>query len=116
MDDELPIFNVIKHLLKPEGYHVISALTGEEALIKLKTNKVDLVLIDLLLPGMSGSELCEEIRMHPDLKSLNVGFLSVVKPSKLAQKRFASLNVLDYIEKPFENNELIERVKKMLND
>ena len=76
VDDEQPICKVIEDILEPEGYKVVTAITGEEALDKLRKSKPDLIMIDFYLPGISGRELCEKIRADSELKNLKVVFLT----------------------------------------
>jgi len=72
------------------------------------------VILDMMMPGMSGREVCEKIRENPKTKSLKVVFLTVAKFSEVGKKVLDKMNVSDYITKPFENQELIFRVKKIL--
>jgi len=115
VDDEAPISKVVIDILTPEGFKVISASGGEEALDKLKTEKVDMMLIDFFMPGMSGRELAEKIRADPILKDMKIGFVTAASFSESGSKEFEKLNILDYIKKPFDNKDLVERVKKMLS-
>ena len=114
VDDEAPINKVVEDILEPEGYKVVSALNGTEALDKLKRAKVDLILIDFFMPGLSGRELCEKIRADSKLKKLKVAFLTAATLSPTGMKELDKMNVLDYIKKPFEYKDLIKRVKKMI--
>lgn len=114
VDDEQPICKVVEDILKPVGYKVISVLSGQEALEELKKNKPDLILIDFYLPGMSGRELCEKIRADSNLKDIKVAFLTAATLSASGMKAIEAMNVLDFIKKPFEYKDLINRVKKMI--
>ena len=114
VDDEAPINKVVEDILEPEGYKVVSALSGQEALDKLKKTKVDLILIDFFMPGMSGRELCEKIRADNKLKKLKAAFLTAATLSSTGMKELDKMKVLDYIKKPFEYKDLIKRVKKMV--
>ena len=114
VDDESPINKVIKDILEPEGYNVVSAINGEEALEKLKKVEPDLILIDFFMPGMSGRELCEKIRADSKLKNLKLAFLTVATFSKSGMKALERVGVLDYIRKPFDYKDLINRVKQMI--
>lgn len=114
VDDEQPICKVVEDILKPEGYNVVSAYSGDEALEKLKKVKPDLILIDFFMPRMSGRELCEKIRADSKLKNLKVAFLTAATFSGSGMKELERMNVLDYIKKPFEYKDLIQRVKKII--
>jgi CheY-like chemotaxis protein len=114
VDDEAPILKVVEDILKPEGYKVVLAISGQEALDKLKKVKPDLILIDFFMPAMSGRELCEKIRADSKLKNIKVAFITAASFSASGMKELDKMNVLDYIKKPFEYKDLIKRVKKMV--
>ena len=113
VDDEQPINKVVVDILEPEGYKVLQAMSGLEALNKLKKIIPDLILIDFFMPGMSGRELCEKIRADGKLKNLKVVFLTAATFTKSGMKELDKMDVLDYIKKPFEYKDLIKRVKKI---
>lgn len=114
VDDEQPICKVVEDILKPEGYKMVSVISGQEALDELKKNKPDLMLIDFFMPGMSGRELCEKIRADSNLKDIKVAFLTAATFSASGMKAIEKMDVLDFIKKPFEYKDLINRVKKMI--
>jgi CheY-like chemotaxis protein len=114
VDDEDNILELVKAVLENEGFEVITASEGNECLEKLKTIKPDLILLDMMMPGMSGREVCERIRANPDTKDLKVAFLTVAKFSEAGRDVLEKMNVSDYITKPFENSDLIAMVKKIL--
>jgi len=115
VDDDLPILNVVDDLLKQEGYNVIKVDNAIKALDILKKTKVDMVLIDHFMPKMTGLELLEEIRADKRLKDLKCAFLTVGIFKNLGKKWIKKLNALDYIRKPFDNKDLIKRVKKIID-
>ena len=114
VDDEQPINKVVEDIVEPEGYNVVSALSGSEALDKLKKVKPHLILIDFFMPGMSGRELCEKIRADSKLKDLKVAFITAATFSASGRDELEKMNVLDTINKPFGYQDLIQRVKKMI--
>lgn len=114
VDDEEDILNLIEDLLEPESYKIVKAQSGAEALKKLKKIKPDLALIDFFMPGMSGRELCEKIRTDSKLKNIKIAFLTIAKFSKSGIERLKRMNVLDCIKKPFDNEDLIKRIKKLV--
>ena len=114
VDDEENILALVTAILEGEGYSVTTASNGEDCLKKLRTDKPDLVLLDMMMPGMSGREVCERIRKAPETKNLRVAFLTVAKFSDAGRDVLKKMNVLDYITKPFENDDLVDRVRKML--
>jgi two-component system phosphate regulon response regulator PhoB len=70
--------------------------------------------MDMMMPGMSGIETTEKIRENPKTKNIKVMFLTVVLKSEIALRKLKKLRPIDYIEKPFENTELVNRVKCLL--
>jgi DNA-binding response OmpR family regulator len=114
VDDEESLLELVSAVLEEAGYDAITASNGEEALAKLKTEKPDLVLLDMMMPGMSGREVCTRIRSDPKTKELKIAFLTVAKFSEVGKDQLSKMNVSDYITKPFDNEDLLKRVKKIL--
>ena len=114
VDDEQSLLELVRGILEAENFEVITVSSGEECLAKLKTVKPDLILLDMMMPGMSGREVCEKIRATPETKDLKVAFVTVAKFSAAGMGALKEMNVLDYITKPFDNDDLVKRVKKMI--
>ncbi len=115
VDDEDSILELLRAVLESAGYGVVTASSGEEAIRKLATEKPDLILLDMMMPGMSGRETCEKIRADPKNKDVKVAFVTVAKFSEAGKGKLKDMGVLDYITKPFDNDDLLARVKKMLS-
>ncbi len=118
VDDKIDTVNMVEALLSSKGYDVISANSGKEALNKLNEieNKPDLVLLDMFMPEMSGREVCEKIRNTEDIKDLKIVFFTVASFSDKGKQMLKELNVSDYITKPFDNRDLLERIKKIIGE
>ena len=114
VDDEDNLIELVTAILEQEGYEVIPASSGQEALEKLKSVKPDLVLLDMMMPGMSGREVCEKIRANPKTRGLKVIFLTVARFSEMGKDTLKNMRVLDYITKPFDNADLVKRIKKVI--
>ncbi len=114
VDDESSLIELLKGVLGEEGYEVITAMSGYECLKKLSTVKPDLILLDMMMPGMSGRQVCENIRKDPKTKDLKIAFVTVAKFSETGRDVLKKMNILDYITKPFDNEDLIKRVKKIV--
>lgn len=114
VDDEKDISASIKMLIEGIGYKAKTADDGKEALGLLKKEKFDLVLLDILMPGMSGREVAENIRNDPKLKNQKVAFLTVIQPSESGQKAIEKLKPVDYFIKPIDNADFKKRLKKIL--
>ncbi|MEM2138671.1 MAG: response regulator [Candidatus Woesearchaeota archaeon] len=115
VDDEPNILELEKAILEVENYNVIMAQSGQEALDLLKKIKPDLILLDMMMPGMTGREVCEKIRGNEKTKNLKVIFVTVARFSELGKDILKEMNVSDYITKPFDNADFIKRVKNALN-
>lgn len=115
VDDDLYIRKAIKTVLESEGYDVVTASSGDECLKKLRKEKVDLILTDVFMPGMSGIRLCEIIRKDDKLKSLKIAFVTVATFSKMTEIGLEGLDILDYIQKPFDNEDLVKRVNRIVS-
>lgn len=114
VDDEESLRELAEAIFSAEGFKVIAASSGQECLDMLKEKKPDLILMDMMMPGMSGREATEKIREDPKLKNVKVAFLTVARFSETGKATLGKLKVSDYITKPFDNDDLIKRVKKMI--
>jgi len=110
VDDEQSILDVVEAVLIQEGYNVIKATSGEDAMEKLKSVKPDLILLDYFMPKMSGGDVLEKIRADDNLKDLKVIFLTAAA----GLWKYEKLNILDYIKKPFDNKDLVQRIKNAI--
>ncbi|MCL1694236.1 MULTISPECIES: response regulator transcription factor [unclassified Lysinibacillus] len=111
VDDDAHIRELVKVFLQNEGLEVIEAMDGVDALSKLDSDKVDMVIMDIMMPNMDGWELCEEIRSFND----NLPILMLTAKGETSQKvKGFHLGTDDYLVKPFEPAELIVRVKSIL--
>ncbi|MBE0426549.1 MAG: response regulator [Nitrospirae bacterium] len=120
VDDDPDILEAISIILEANGYEVVTARDGLDGLAKLKEEKPDLMILDLLMPRMDGFEVCKELKDPRRAKYAHIPIiiLSSVR-EKASQRRYEletglQLDVDDYIEKPIEHNILLERVKKIL--
>ncbi len=110
VDDEKEIANLIEVYLKNEGYNIIKADNGIKALEFSKQNKVDLVILDIMMPGMDGLQTCMKIR-----ESSNIPIIMLSAKNEDMDKILGlSIGADDYVSKPFNPLELIARVKSQL--
>ena len=114
VDDEPHMVELEKAILEAEGFKIISAFSGAEALKILEISKPDLIILDMMMPGMSGREVCEKIRKNPKTRNLKVIFVTVARFSEIGRNNLKKMRVLDYITKPFNNDELVFRANKIL--
>jgi len=113
VDDQESNLLVVSALLARHGYEVATAANGNEALAILQSQPPDLVLLDMLMPGMDGFELMAEIRRSGALAQLPVVFLTVAHDRDLLVRAFES-GAVDYVTKPFMPEELLARVEAHL--
>ncbi len=118
VDDTRDTVGMVKKLLESEGYKTMNAYNGKEALELLKNTqeKPDLVLLDMFMPEMSGREVCERIRGDNELKDMKIAFFTVAAFRGQGKQMLKDLHVLDYIVKPFDIDDLLRRIRKMLKD
>ncbi|HTY07570.1 MAG TPA: response regulator [Candidatus Edwardsbacteria bacterium] len=115
VDDEPYIARVIKFKLEQEGYTVISANDGITGLNKIKEEKPDMVLLDVMMPGMSGYEVCQKIKGDAELAGIPVVILTAKGQERDREQGF-SMGASDYITKPFSPNRLLELVKSIVGE
>mgnify|MGYP006436799707 FL=1 len=114
VDDELDIRESVKMLLETMNYEVEITDDGNNAITMLKNGTFDLVLLDILMPKISGIKTLEKIRADSKIKNQKVVFLTVVSPTKNGEGIIEKLGTLDYIEKPIDNNSFKEKIEKIL--
>lgn len=107
VDDEKPIADILQFNLKKEGYQVVCAYNGDEALKKVEEEQPDLMLLDIMLPNKDGMEVCREIRKKYDFPII----MLTAKDSEIDKVLGLELGADDYVTKPFSTRELIARVK-----
>jgi len=113
VDDEEHIVELIKFNLEKNGYKVITADNGKDALEIAKEQHPDLVLLDLMLPGIDGLEVCKEIRKEASISNMPI-IMITAKGEELDKILGLELGADDYITKPFSVRELIARSKAIL--
>jgi DNA-binding response OmpR family regulator len=110
VDDESNILDVCSRYLEREGYEVLIAANGEEALIKWKQHHPDLIILDLMMPGKSGWQVCEEIRNEQDVPII----MLTARGEEMDRLLGLTMGADDYLTKPFSPRELVLRVKGIL--
>jgi len=113
VDDEPGIVVPVQFLMEQQGYNVITADRGEDALDLIYKYKPDLVLLDIMLPGIDGYEICEIVRLDADYRDVKIVFLTA-KGRDVEIAKGLALGADAYITKPFSNDELVSSVEKLL--
>ena len=110
VDDELRNIQVAGGVLLKDGYDIVPARSAEEALEKLRAYTPDLILLDIMMPGMSGLELCQQLNCRPSHQAIPKIFLTAAGSLETLEEAFA-LGAVDYLTKPFKGAELLSRVR-----
>jgi diguanylate cyclase (GGDEF)-like protein len=110
VDDEPVNRLILESSLQKNGYQTVSAASGEECLVAAETQSPDLILLDILMPGLSGFDTCQRLKSQPRTKNIPVIFLSTLNDADQKTKGFESGGV-DYLGKPFDTGELLARVR-----
>ncbi|WP_373894342.1 response regulator YycF [Virgibacillus sp. CBA3643] len=110
VDDEQPIADILKFNLEKEGYEVVVTYDGDEAIRLAESENPELILLDIMLPGKDGNEVCREIRKTQVMPII----MLTAKDTEIDKVLGLELGADDYVTKPFSNRELIARVKANL--
>ncbi len=113
VDDEVYILHILDFILGAESYDVVTATNGEQALQKVREEKPDLVILDIMMPKLDGYETCRMIKSDPATKNIPV-ILLTAKGREVDQKLGREVGANDYMTKPFSPSKLIERVQAIL--
>ncbi|MEI6049144.1 MAG: response regulator [Bacteroidota bacterium] len=109
VDDNQENLKVVSNFLREKRYKIALATDGESAFKVLEANKIDLILLDIMMPGMDGYEVCKILKKKPETKDIPVIFLTARVETDDIVKGFQTGGV-DYITKPFKKEELFARV------
>ena len=113
VDDEIYIVHILDFSLGMEGYEVLTALDGEQALEKARAEHPDLIVLDIMMPKLDGYETCKMLKAEAGTKDIAVILLSA-KGRNVDQKIGFEVGADDYITKPFSPRKLVERINAIL--
>ena len=113
VDDEKDILEIVSYNLSQEGYQIITASNGKEAIIKAKKELPQLIILDVMMPEMDGIEACENIRKIPELQDTIITFLTA-RSEDYSQVAGFDAGADDYIAKPIKPKVLVSKVKALL--
>ena len=113
VEDEPAQSEVLAYNLKAEGYHVITADNGEDALILIDENMPDLILLDWMMPHVSGIEVCRRLKIRSETRSIPIIMLSA-RSEEIDRVRGLEIGADDYVAKPYSIIELMARVRAQL--
>ena len=110
VEDEESFSEALSYLLGKEGFDVAVAGSGPDAIVEFDKNGADLVLLDLMLPGLSGTEVCKQLRMRSNVPVI----MLTAKDTEIDKVVGLELGADDYVTKPFSTRELLARIKAVL--
>ena len=113
VDDEQDILEIVSYNLSQEGYQIVTATNGKEAILKAKKELPQLIILDVMMPEMDGIEACENIRRIPELESTIITFLTA-RSEDYSQVAGFDAGADDYISKPIKPKVLVSKVKALL--
>ncbi len=113
VDDEVYILHILDFSLGAEGFDVITAADGEQALARARSERPDLIVMDIMMPRLDGYETCRRLKSDPVTKEIPILLLSA-RGREEDRKRGMEVGADDYMTKPFSPNKLIARVTEML--
>ncbi|MBD2180932.1 response regulator [Planktothrix sp. FACHB-1355] len=113
VDDISQNLQVIGEMLEDLGYETTFATSGKQALERVQTAQPDLILLDLMMPGMNGLEVCSKLKANPALAELPIVFLTASNEEDHLLQAF-DMGAVDYVTKPFKKPELLARVRTHL--
>jgi two-component system, OmpR family, alkaline phosphatase synthesis response regulator PhoP len=113
VDDEQDIVDLLRYNLEREGFLVYTALNGRDALKSAKLNRPDLIVLDIMMPGMDGVEVCMQLRQMPDMRNTLIAFLTA-RGEDYSQIAGFEAGADDYMTKPVRPKVFVSKVKAML--
>ena len=121
VDDDPDMVAAVETTLKSKPYSVVTASDGEEGLSKVAGEKPDLIILDVIMPGKHGFQVCKELKTNPKYESFSripVLMLTVYPDERekmnLSMREGMTMEAEDYIQKPFDPDELLERVERLI--
>ena len=113
VDDEAPILALVRYNLEKAGYRVLEATDGREAMMIADEEKPDIIILDWMLPSLSGMEVCRRIRRHRDLSHTPI-IMVTARGDEEDRVRGLDVGADDYMPKPFSPSELLARIRAVL--
>ena len=112
-DDEPNIVISLEFLLKREGYEVVVAHDGAQALERIRSERPDMAILDVMMPHRNGFEVCQDLRQDPEFKTLRIMMLTA-KQDKESEIKGLESGADDYLTKPFDSDKVLARIKMLL--
>lgn len=113
IDDEKDIVEMMKIMLRREGFEILTALNGKSGVIIAKEEIPDIILLDIMMPDVSGFQVCKELKEDPKTRDIPVVIISV-KSSEMDITKALEMGATDYFKKPFTREVLIGKIKEII--
>lgn len=113
VDDEVYILHILDFSLGAEGYEVVTAVNGEQAIERAREEQPDLIVMDVMMPRLDGYETCRELKRDPETRNIPIIILTA-KGREIDKRIGFEAGALEYITKPFSPGKLIDRVHDIL--
>ena len=113
VDDDRGVIRLVTRLLLSEGYEVSSVENGLDALVKLKKEKFDLVVLDIMMPEINGYDVCYQLRFNKEYEQIPI-ILSTVRDQELEDK-LGKREDIEYLQKPIDSKLLLEKINFLLS-
>jgi DNA-binding response OmpR family regulator len=114
VDDEKDILLMLEKRLSAEGYYVMTADNGKDAITIAKSESPDLIILDVVMPGMEGDEVAEKLKEHPSTQKIPVIFLTAIIGKTESRKKDHIIGGNFIFAKPFESEELLDEIKTLV--
>jgi CheY-like chemotaxis protein len=114
VDDEPDIVYIVSKMLKKEGFDVMEAYNGEEALKKISEKKPDLILLDVMMPGINGWETSRKIKSNPEHRTIPIAMLTVKSGEEDMEKSFKYAHCDAHIPKPIIREKMLNTIRWLL--
>lgn len=113
IDDEFPMRYLIEHQLRRQGFEVVLAKDGPSGIKAAHVHQPDVIVLDAMMPGMDGFEVCAQVRSEPEITNIPIIFLTALETKEYKSRAYA-LGADDYLTKPFQADELIAHISAIL--
>jgi len=115
VDDDAFIRRPLEFILRQEGFDPVTAVDGDDCFRKLADHPADLIILDVMMPGRDGFEVCRTLKQDPQLAGIPV-ILLTARGREHDRERGLALGAVDFVTKPYSPSELIARVRELLSD
>ncbi len=115
IDDDAFIRRPLEFILREEGFAPVTAVDGEDGLAKIEGDRPDLIVLDVMMPGMDGFDVCRRVRSDPRFSSIPV-ILLTAKGQENDCERGRAAGATDFMSKPYSPSELLRRVREILSE